>query len=497
MYTIGLDIGSSTVKASLLDVAKGACIATATWPEHEMAIITAQPGWAEQDPLTWWDNVCMAVRKLLRHSNLKRNSIKAIGIAYQMHGLVLVNTKPEPIRPSIIWCDSRAVETGDRLAKKAGKEKCLTSLLNLPGNFTLSKLLWVKENEPETYSRIYKFMLPGDYIAMKMTGEILTTVSGLSEGIMWDFSKNDKAGFLFDEAGIDVRFIPELTDPFGLQGRLSAIAAGELDLIAGIPVSYRAGDQPDNAFSLGLLHPGEIAANAGTSGVVYGISDATRYDPSSRVNTFAHVNHSATQNRLGVLLCVNGTGIANSWMRRISEAESYDEMNAKAADIKPGADNLLFLPFGNGAERMLENRSPGAGFFNLNFNIHTKSHLYRAVQEGIAFAFRYGTDILREIGIDIKVIRAGQANMFLSDVFAQCLADLSGAEIQLFDTDGSVGAARGAALGAGLYSSTDECFIGLKKTAAYNPISASQNLYHDHYAKWKEVLYQTVHNQSV
>ena len=497
MYTLGIDLGSSTIKASILDVAQGRRIATATWPEREMAIVAAQPGWAEQDPIAWWDNVCMAVRKLLRHSNLNRKNIKAIGIAYQMHGLVLIDKKFEPIRPSIIWCDSRAVKTGELLAKKAGKEKCLASLLNLPGNFTLSKLLWVKENEAEIYSRIYKIMLPGDYIAMKMTGEVQTTISGLSEGIMWDFSKHDKAGFLFDEAGIDPQFIPGITDTFGMQGRLTATAAKELDLPAGIPISYRAGDQPNNAFSLGLLNPGEVAANAGTSGVVYGISDVTRFDPLSRVNTFAHVNHTETRNRLGVLLCVNGTGIANSWMRRLGEASSYDEMNSKAAQIRPGADKLVFLPFGNGAERMLENRSPGAGFYKLNFNIHTKEHLYRAVQEGIACAFRYGTDILREIGVDVSLIRAGQANMFLSDVFTQCLADFTGAEIQLFETDGSVGAARGAALGAGLYSSANECFAGLKQTASYKPNTSSQSLYQDHYANWKEVLHHTLHNQSV
>jgi len=490
MYTIGYDVGSSSVKVSILDVETGKLVASAYSPKTEMPITAVKPGWAEQDPNMWWENLKSATAEVLATSKVKPEKIIAIGISYQMHGLVIVDKNKNVLRPSIIWCDSRAVEIGRDAFNSIGPEKCLSHLLNSPGNFTASKLRWVKINEPNIYEKIYKFMLPGDYIAMRLTGEIVTTESGLSEGILWDFKNNAPASFLLEHYGISKELIPTVLPTFGEQGRLTESAANELGLAKGIPVTYRAGDQPNNALSLNVMEPGEIAATAGTSGVVYGISDTLKYDPPSRVNSFAHVNHTAEKRRIGVLLCINGTGISNSWMRRITGQESvkYSELDRLASNIPIGSDGLICLPFGNGAERMLENRNIGAHILNVQFNIHTPSHLMRAVQEGIAFAFNYGINIMHEMDMKPNVMRAGQANLFLGPIFRETLATVADVTIELYNTDGSQGAARGAAYGIKYYKSREEMFKGLERLKVIEPKKADANKYAELYNKWASML---------
>lgn len=470
MLSLGYDIGSSSIKAAVVDIETGKLVAQGFYPQEEMQINSPQPGWAEQDPETWWDYVKILTRHIFNDSKIKISDVKSIGISYQMHGLVLVDKNKNVIRPSIIWCDSRAVEIGNKAFEKIGGEHCLQHLLNSPGNFTASKLRWVKENEPDNYKKIYKWMLPGDFIAMKLTGDITSTVSGLSEGIFWDFKNKSVSKDILDYYEIDEILMPELKPTFAEQGRLSKQVADELGFTEGIVVSYRAGDQPNNAFSLNVLNPGEIAATAGTSGVVYGVIDQVNYDSLSRVNPFIHVNNTDTQNRLGVLLCINGTGILNSWMRKnFGNGLSYNEINKLAAEVTIGSDGVIILPFGNGSERMLSNRNVGCHIFGLDFNRHTKAQLFRAGQEGIAFSFKYGMDIMKEMGMDIKVIRAGKANMFLSPIFSQTLANVTGASIELYDTDGAVGAARGAAVGAGYFKSFEEAFKSLSKVGEVLP----------------------------
>ncbi|GAB4414349.1 MAG: FGGY-family carbohydrate kinase [Bacteroidia bacterium] len=486
MLLLGLDIGSSSVKAAVIDGDSGRLLASAFYPPRELEIIAQQPGWAEQHPDTWWDCVRAAVAGVLQHTEVA--AIGAIGISYQMHGLVLVDKDQEVLRPAIIWCDSRAVEIGRQAFEGIGPARCLRHLLNSPGNFTASKLRWVREQEPALYERIHKFMLPGDYIAMRLTGEIATTVSGLSEGILWDFEEERVAQLVLDQYGIDAGRVPDRVPTFGVQGQLTAQAAQALGLPAGIPVSYRAGDQPNNAFSLGVLEPGEVAATAGTSGVVYGVSAEVKHDPRSRVNTFAHVNHGP-QPRLGILLCVNGTGILNSWLKHHTAGGlDYAEMNARAATVPIGADGLRVLPFGNGAERLLDNRDPGATIAGLDFNRHGAGHLYRAAQEGIVFAFHYGMEIMGELGLHPSVIRAGMANMFLSPIFRDTLAGLSGAPIELYNTDGAQGAARGAGVGAGYYADYAQAFGGLAVLTRVEPDTTHQQAYREAYAAWRALL---------
>ena len=486
-YLIGYDIGSSSVKASLVEVESGRCVASAFYPKTEAPIIALQPGWAEQEPDSWWRYLKEATADIMRAAQAKGDEVAAIGISYQMHGLVCVDKQGRALRPAIIWCDSRAVPYGERALAAIGEERCLGHLLNSPGNFTASKLAWVKEHEPELYAQIDKVMLPGDYIAMRLTGEARTTVSGLSEGICWDFVENSLSADVMNHYGFDASMVPALCPTFGVQGGVTATAAEELGLAAGIPVTYRAGDQPNNALSLGVLEPGEIASTAGTSGVVYGILGNVAYDPKSRVNTFAHVNHTMEHTRLGVLLCINGTGILNSWLRRniLPSAISYDEMNDIASSVPIGADGLSILPFGNGAERVLENHAPGCSLHGLNFNLHHRGHMLRAAQEGIAFAFKYGIEVMEQMGMEVKRIHAGCANMFLSPLFRQTLANVTGATINLYDTDGSIGAARGAGIGAGIYKSHREAFATLQRLAVIEPHAVDVEATLEAYEKWK------------
>lgn len=493
MYLLGIDVGSSSVKASLVNAETGKCASSAFFPKSEAKIIAVRPGWAEQEPQSWWDYMKQSIAAVMNEAGAKPTDVAAIGISYQMHGLVCVDKDHNALRPAIIWCDSRAVEIGQKAFDHIGHEKCLSHMLNSPGNFTASKLKWVKDNEPDIFAKIHKVMLPGDYIAMRMTGEIRTTVSGLSEGIMWDFNTESLAKTLLNHYELPEEMVADICPTFGEQGKMTRQAAEELGLAVGTPVTYRAGDQPNNALSLNVFNPGEIASTAGTSGVVYGVNGVVNYDPLSRVNTFAHVNHSAEAARLGILLCVNGTGILNSWLKRnVMPDVSYADMNDIAAKAPIGAEGLSVLPFGNGAERMLENKEIGCQFQGLNFNVHNRSHLARAVQEGIVFSFQYGIEIMKKMGMKVSKIHAGNANMFLSPLFRNTLASVSGATIELYDTDGSVGAAKGAGMGAGIYKSHDEAFASLERVAVIEPDAANAAQYQEAYALWKARLEKSI-----
>jgi xylulokinase len=502
MILLGLDIGTSSVKVSAVDAATQQCIATATFPETENEIISVQPGWAEQSPDQWWEHVKQAILKCNATDKYNPKDIAAIGIAYQMHGLVLVDKEQHVLRNSIIWCDSRAVEIGNKAFENIGEEKCLSHLLNSPGNFTASKLAWVKENEPDIYNKIDKVMLPGDFIAMKMTGECTTTISALSEGIFWDFQNNELSKDVLDYFEFDETMFPTIHAVFAPHGYLKDVVADRLSLQKGIPVSYKAGDQPNNALSLNVLEPGEVAATAGTSGVIYGVSDELSYDPQSRINSFAHVNYKAPslacpefisgervggEVRIGELLCINGTGIFNRWIKNIVGANNtYAGLNEAAASIAIGADGLFALPFGNGAERMLNNKIIGGHLHNLDFNIHTTGHLVRAAQEGIAFSFRYGLDIMRENGMSPNVVRAGKANMFMSDVFTQSFANVNNVAVEFYEGDGSFGAAIGAGIGAGIYADVATASKNRKPIATVQPQQTA--LYNELYENWKQAL---------
>lgn len=484
---LGIDIGTSSVKVSVVDVATQKTIASAQYPHEESPILALNPGWAEQSPDMWWQQTQQAITICHKSGGYNPADITAIGIAYQMHGLVLVDKDQQVLRDSIIWCDSRAVEIGDEAFDSIGHERCLSHLLNSPGNFTASKLAWVKQNEPQIYAKIDKVMLPGDFIAMKLTGEITTSISALSEGIFFDFQTNKISKDIVGYYGFDESFFPEIKPVFSSHGHLSAAVADKLRLTKGIPVSYKSGDQPNNALSLNVLNPGEVAATAGTSGVIYGVSDQLAYDKESRVNTFAHVNYTPEERRLGVLLCINGTGSMYRWVKSaFGRSLSYNQMNGLAAEAPVGSGGLRVLPFGNGAERMLNNKLPGAHLHNIDLNLHKQADVLRAVQEGIACAFRYGLDIMRGNGMNPTVIRAGKANLFLSDLFAETFVNITGIPVELYNNDGSVGAALGAGIGAGIFASPQEAFSNTHPVQLIEP--KNQQEIELVYREWKELL---------
>ncbi len=490
MYLLGYDIGSSSVKACLVNADTGKIVASDFFPKEEMKIIAVKSGWAEQEPADWWTNLKLAHQSVMQKAGAKGEDIQAIGITWQMHGLVLVDKDKNVLRPSIIWCDSRAVPYGEKAFKAIGEEKCLSHLLNSPGNFTASKLAWVKENEPHIYEKIDKLMLPGDYIGMKLTGDIVVTIEGMSEGMFWDFKTNTLSEDVLNYYGIPKSFFPEIKPIFGIQGYVSSEAAKELGLKEGTPVSYRAGDQPNNALSLNVFEPGEIASTAGTSGVVYGVLDQLNYDKLSRVNTFAHVNYTPEQIRLGVLLCINGTGILNSWLKRnlALEGLSYNDMNDLAAQSPIGAKGISIVPFGNGAERVLENKDINCSVHGINFNIHDKKDILRAAQEGIVFSYEYGMEIMRGMGMNISTVKAGYANMFLSPIFSQTLSSVSDVTIELYNTDGAAGAAKGAGIGIGLYATPQEAFSSLEMLAVIEPERNKKDQYREAYLRWRDLV---------
>jgi len=489
MLLLGYDIGSSSIKAALLDASSGTVVASARSPsDEEMTMEAPQPGWAEQPPRRWWRHVQAATDALRDRADTDLGVVEAIGLTYQMHGLVLLDAKHEVLRPAIIWCDSRAVDLGREAAEALGRDWCFEHLLNSPGNFTASKLAWVRRHEPEIYKRAYTALLPGDYVAFRMTGERRTTPSGLSEATLWDVQRDGLATELLEYYDLDPGLWPAVVPTFSEQGTLTRGAADALGLPVGVPVAYRAGDQPNNAFSLNAVHPGDLAATAGTSGVVYGVDDTPRYDEASRVNTFLHVNHEPDRPRFGTLMCVNGTGIQNRWLQEIIGNLSYPEMNRQAAEAPVGAEGVTVLPFGNGAERTLDNRDLGASVHGLNFNLHDRSHLLRAAQEGVVFALRHGLDIMTDMGLSLETVRAAHANMFLSPLFREAFATINETTVELIDTDGADGAARGAGIGAGVYSGFDEAFAGLESHATVLPNPEQADAYEAAYRRWTERL---------
>ncbi len=492
MLLLGIDLGTSSVKVTVIDASNSKILATAQHPETEAAIISHQPGWAEQSANMWWQDVQAAILKVNSTGAFNPADIGAIGIAYQMHGLVLVDSSQNVIRDSIIWCDNRAVAIGEKAFETIGQGYCLGHLLNSPGNFTASKLAWVKQNEPEHYARIHKMMLPGDFISMKLTGEITTTIAALSEGMFWDFKNKTLSKTVMEYYGLDNSHIPDIKNVFDTHGYLSENIANTLGLPKGIPVTYKAGDQQNNALSLNVLQPGEVAATAGTSAVIYAVSDSLQADTASRVNSFAHVNHSLEQNSIGVLLCINGAGISNSWIKNKMGAVSYHEMNTLAASIAPGSDGVAVLPFGNGSERMLHNKNIGAHITGLDFNRHGAAHLFRAVQEGVVFAMQYGFKVLQQNSVQPTVIRAGKANMFLSDVFIDCFVNTLQVPLELYHTDGSKGAAIGAGYGAKVYATIEEAFVNSKPLSTIEP-SANTN-YTEAYQNWEHQLALQIKN---
>lgn len=436
MAFLGIDVGTSSVKVSIVGE-DGVILASATAPaSSERAINSPNPNWAEQNPEDWWEDAQQAILNLPLEARLQ---VEAIGIAYQMHGLVLVDSQFQPVRPSIIWCDGRNIQESQILAESLGLDALENRLLNKPGTLTLAKLAWVAEHEPETLAKAHTFGLPGDFIAYKLTGEWSTTKSGYSEMVGWDFGASIPFEEGFRKAGWKLP-LPEARPNLEEGAPIQKVIAEKLGLPPSARVTYRAGDQPNNAFGLGVLQQGETAISAGTSGVLYGIGDSSP-GLHEGINRFLHVN-----SQIGVLMCLNGVGSALAFARRTwFQNQSYEALSELASQANP--ENCpYFFPFGNGAERILSERA-FSGFTELDFNRHNLPELARSVFEGIAFAYRLGSEKMEKAGCLSKVVNGTESGLLKSSFFAQLLANELQVELILSEGDGSTAAARGAALG--------------------------------------------------
>ncbi|MDA9773678.1 FGGY family carbohydrate kinase [Saprospiraceae bacterium] len=494
MYLLGYDIGSSSIKAALVDADTRKTICVVQYPELEMEIVSRRKTWAEQQPEMWWENLCICTKKLLERSSVKNYQIVSVGISYQMHGLVAIDHQQNVLRPSIIWCDSRAVSIGKGAFSGIGMNYCLSNFLNSPGNFTASKLKWIKDNEPDLYEKIDKILLPGEYIAMKLTKVVATSISGLTEGVFWNFKEKRIATEVLDYYELDKSVLPEIKGTFEKIGKITKQAAKQTGLYPGIPITYRAGDQPNNALSLNVLHKGEVAATSGTSGVVYGVVDHLLSDLQSRINSFAHVNYESNYKNLGILLCINGAGIQYSWMKQqVALANrTYQDMERMMKSIPVGSEGVCVLPFGNGAERMFNNKNIDSHVHNLQFNRHTRAHLYRASVEGVAFSFVHGLNLLKEMGLKVDKIRVGNDNMFQSDVFSNTIATLMGNQIELVNTTGAVGAALASGVAIENFSSIEEAMSAVRAEKVFEP-SLNYAKCNQAFTYWQDFLDRRLH----
>ena len=488
MIEIGYDIGSSFVKAALIEADSGKPIARARVPEVEIPMEAQELGWAEQHPELWWQYLCQATQKILAEADIKADQISSIGISYQMHGLVLVDRDLNPLRKSIIWCDSRATLYGEKAFEKLGKAYCKDHLLNSPGNFTASKLAWVIENEPELYKKAYKLMLPGDFLATKLSGIPQTTITSLSEGIFWDFKNDEPSKALFDHYQIDQNMVPEVVDNFTVQATVSNLGAKATGLQVGTPITYRAGDQPNNAFTLGARKAGDVVATGGTSGVVYALTDQLSGQELTKVNTFAHIDYKPQQKMFGKLLNLNGAGIQYRWLNQLMGEVGYEKLNQMAQEAPIGSNGLQVFPFGNGAERMLDNKIVNGNISNINFNIHDNNHMVRATLEGIAFALIHGIEILKNDGVDIENLKVGNDNLFLSDVFSKIISDTLGISIQILEATGAEGAAKASIALSDQRQKNDN--INITKTINPNPKFRDESI--AWFEKWKTQLLNNI-----
>ena len=317
-----------------------------------------------------------------------------------------------------------------------------------------------------------------------------TTKTGLSEGMLWDYKNNSVADFLLKYYEIDSSLIPKIVPTFGFQCKLNKKGSSECGLLEDIPIYYRAGDQPNNALSLNVLNPGEIAATAGTSGVVFAVTDNVKTNESERINNFLHVNINNSIS-LGKLLCINGAGIQYAKLKNELNINSYDEMNKLSSVVEVGSKQLTYLPFGNGSERMLNNINVGSKMLNFDINIHKKEHVIRATLEGIAFAFVYGMQILINDGVKPKVIRAGNDNLFKSKVFGETISTLINTDIEIYETTGAFGAARAVDLRNRDFNKFENNIIENDFLRTFSP-QPNLNDYKNAYNLWVEKLELTL-----
>jgi xylulokinase len=489
MLMLGLDIGTSATKALLLAADGEVWTAEATHDLH-----CPRPGWAEQDPAQWWHASLTSMKKVLRKARRKASEITAIGLSGQMHGSVFLGDSPQPLRPAILWNDQRTSAQCRQIQDAAGGREALVAMVSNPAltGFTAPKILWLMQNEPRRYAKVRHILLPKDYIRYCLTGQYVTDVADASGTLLLDVKTRSWCTALIDKLGIDAGLLPVVMESTDISGVVTQPVAGLTGLRAGTPVVAGAGDQAAGAVGAGVVAPGVLSATIGTSGVIFAAADKPLTDPQGRIHTMCH----AIKNTWCLFGCMLSAGGSYQWMRNLlqsaggkSAAYSYDQLNALAQAVPPGADRLLFLPYLTG-ERCPHADPNARGCFIGLTPSHRAGHMVRAVMEGVTLGMRQQVQMMRGLGVEVKDIRAGGGGS-RSEFWLQMQADMYGAVVSTIRVDqgAALGAAILAGVGTGVWPGVPEATAMLVKTQKkFRPNSRRVDFYNQLSARY-EMLY--------
>ncbi len=459
---LGIDVGTGGTRALIID-GRGRILASAT-EEHE-PFASPKVGWAEQRPEDWWRATRIAVAKAIAQGGLRQEQISCVGFSGQMHGAVMLDSASEVVRPALIWCDVRTEKQCKDLSEKIGWERLIQLTANPPlENFTLTKLLWVRENEPENWKRVRSVMLPKDYVRFRLTGERAIDVADASGTLMLDVARRKWSAEVLKAVEIDAALLSTLYESPQVCGQVSAIGAEATGLAAGTPVVAGGGDQSAGALGMGIVAPGAVSATIGTSGVVFASTDQPVNDPQGRLHTFCH----AVPGRWHIMGVTQAAGLSLRWFRdRFTTSvggngiDPYDQLTAEATSIPPGSDGLLWAPYLMGERTPHLDPNARGALVGLTAS-HTRAHVVRAILEGVAFSLKDTFTILNEMKIPVKSIRLGGGGA-RSALWRQIQADVYGQEVEIVEAE--EGAAYGAAILAGvgvkMWPSVDEACSSL------------------------------------
>jgi xylulokinase len=454
MYLLGIDIGTGGTRALIID-AKGVVVASAT--EDHQPFVSPQIGWAEQNPSDWWRACGIAVRKALANGNLRSEQIACVGLSGQMHGAVLLDEQNRVVRPALIWCDVRTEKQSQELTAKIGAEKLINLTCN-PAltNFTLTKCLWVRENEPENWNRVRSLMLPKDYVRLRLTGERATDMADASGTLLLDVAHRRWSKEMLQLVQMDESLLPALYESPDICGQVSEAGAAATGLQKGTPVVAGAGDQAAGSTGIGVNAPGAVSATIGTSGVVLAATDHPALDPGGRLHTFCH----AAPGRWLVMGVTQAAGLSLRWFRdqfgsTNGSVESYESLVAEAAKAPAGCDGLLWAPYLMGERTPYLDPEARGMLVGLTAS-HTRAHLIRAILEGVAFSLQDTFTIFQEIKVPVKTIRLGGGGA-RSQLWRQIQADIYGdvVETVAVEEGAAYGAAILAAVGVKVWPSVD------------------------------------------
>ncbi len=489
IFTLGIDVGTSGTRALVIDE-RGNVVASAT--EEHAAFSSPQIGWAEQHPEDWWRACCLAVPRALQQSGLKPSDIACVGLSGQMHGAVMLGENGEVVRPALIWCDVRTERQCRELTDNIGAAQLIQATCN-PAlvNFTLTKLMWVREHEPENWKRVRSIMLPKDYIRWRMTGELATDMSDASGTLLLDVAHRRWSRVMLEAAAIDERLLPGLFESPEVCGAINGEGASATGLRRGTPVVAGAGDQAAGAVGMGVVAPGMVSATIGTSGVVFAATDRPALEPGGRLHTFCH----AIPGRWHAMGVTQAAGLSLRWFRdqfgvgtNQSDRDPYELLTDEAAQVPPGCQGLLWAPYLMGERTPHLDPNARGALVGLTAT-HTRAHVIRAILEGIAFSLRDTFTLFDEMKVDVKRVRLGGGGA-RSALWRQIQADVYGHEVEIVGAE--EGAAYGVAIlagvGAGIWKSVDEaCSAVVRVAATVAPRPDAVNVMNASYAAYRRV----------